>query len=265
MKMDILKRNLAPVTEESWALIKDEATEMLNTLLSARHIVHVEGPKGWDYAAVPTGRLTFPGSGKNGIKFGLRQAKPLIELRIPFELDIWELDNIVRGARDIDLDAMENAAKSLARFEDEAIFNGLSDAGIDGIKTETEYKPISYPKKVEDLPKSIAQGINLLQAASVEGPYAMLLSAAKWQDLTTCSEGYPLIRRIEEILNGPIVVSQNLKEGILLPKQTEDLVLTLGNDISIGYESHNQEKVKLYFTESFTFQVLDPAVAVILK
>jgi len=39
----------------------------------------------------------------------------------------------------------------------------------------------------------------------------------------------------------------------------------LGQDLSIGYESHNNKTVQLYFTESFTFQVIDPAAVLVLK
>ena len=262
----MLKRSLAPVSEEAWDLINEEAQKMFGTLLSGRRVVEVSGPFGWDYAGVPTGRLEFPGKSKQQkLKYGLRQVKPLVEVRIPFELDIWELDNVARGAEDIDLDAMTKAAKELAAFEDGVLFNGLKEAQIKGINESSGYEPIAYPKNEEDLPKLIAHGFNMLQGGSAEGPYTLFLGAEKWQNLTTCSQGYPLRQRIEEILEGRIVVSQHLKGGFLVPENKNDLKLTLGNDISIGYESHNEETVKLYFTESFTFQVLNPAVIVILK
>jgi uncharacterized linocin/CFP29 family protein len=184
---------------------------------------------------------------------------------VPFELDIWELDNIVRGAKNIDLKPMEKTAAVLAAFEDNAVFNGLKKAQISGMREASAYKPLDYPKNEEELPRTIAHGVNLLQAASVEGPYALMLGAEKWQDLTTCAQGYPLKSRVEEVIGGPIIVSQNIDGGFLVPDQTEDLLLTLGNDISIGYESHDSEKVKLYFTEAFTFQVLDPSVVIVLN
>ena len=34
-----------------------------------------------------------------------------------------------------------------------------------------------------------------------------------------------------------------------------DYELRLGQDLSIGYRSHDSESVELYFTESFTFAV----------
>ena len=35
--------------------------------------------------------------------------------------------------------------------------------------------------------------------------------------------------------------------------------LILGQDLAVGYEAHNKDSVTLYFTESFTFRILEPA------
>ncbi|MBW6481062.1 MAG: bacteriocin family protein, partial [Bacteroidales bacterium] len=43
------------------------------------------------------------------------------------------------------------------------------------------------------------------------------------------------------------------------------LKMVIGQDISIGYESHNSKTVQLYFTESFTFQIVDPAAVAVFK
>jgi uncharacterized linocin/CFP29 family protein len=43
-----------------------------------------------------------------------------------------------------------------------------------------------------------------------------------------------------------------------------DFLYDSGQDISIGYESHDAEAVNLYLEESFTFQVATPEAAVAL-
>jgi uncharacterized linocin/CFP29 family protein len=48
-------------------------------------------------------------------------------------------------------------------------------------------------------------------------------------------------------------------EAYMISQWGGDLELILGQDLAIGYESHNAEQVKLFFTESFTFRVLEPA------
>ena len=41
-------------------------------------------------------------------------------------MNIWELDNIDRGAKDADLDSVVEAAQKIAAFEDGAVFNSFS-------------------------------------------------------------------------------------------------------------------------------------------
>jgi uncharacterized linocin/CFP29 family protein len=43
-----------------------------------------------------------------------------------------------------------------------------------------------------------------------------------------------------------------------------DFELEMGQDISIGYLSHSQTMVELYFQETFTFRILTAEAAVVL-
>jgi len=45
----------------------------------------------------------------------------------------------------------------------------------------------------------------------------------------------------------------------MITQRGGDIELILGQDLAIGYESHTAGKVTLFFTESFTFRVLEPA------
>lgn len=51
----------------------------------------------------------------------------------------------------------------------------------------------------------------------------------------------------------------------MISRRGGDFLLTIGQDFSIGYTSHNKDTVELYLTESMTFQVLEPAAAVEFK
>ena len=53
-------------------------------------------------------------------------------------------------------------------------------------------------------------------------------------------------------IDGAIVVSQ----------RGGDYELHVGQDVSIGYDSHDGEKVNLYLEESFTFRVASAEAAV---
>ncbi len=98
--MDILRRAASLITPEAWAELDGQAKKVLTANLSARKFVDVEGPKGWSYSAHPTGRLDVAQKQpKDGVQFGVNRVLPLVEARHTFDMDIWELDNISRGAK----------------------------------------------------------------------------------------------------------------------------------------------------------------------
>ena len=109
--MDILKRELAPIPAEAWMEIDEQAIRSLKAILSARKVIDVTGPMGTDFPGVPEGRLEFPKKQpKDAVTYGIHKVHHLVETRIPFELDVIELDNVVRGAKDVDLASLEEAA-----------------------------------------------------------------------------------------------------------------------------------------------------------
>jgi uncharacterized linocin/CFP29 family protein len=264
--MSVLKRHLAPITDAAWEEIDGNAKTFLSALLSARKVVDVVGPKGWDYSAVPLGRLEIPKQQKKGeVEYGVHRVQPLIEARMDFTLNIWELDNVTRGAKDIDFSAMEEAAHKITLFEEEAIYYGFEPGSIAGLKASSPYKPIKLTTDPDKVMEIISGGITKLVEATVNGPYALVAGPEIWRFLASAGRGYPLRKRVENLLGGPIVLSPFVDGGFLLSIRGGDLRLVLGQDLSIGYNSHDSKTVRLYFTESFTFQIIDPSVIMTIE
>jgi uncharacterized linocin/CFP29 family protein len=263
--MDILRKSLAPISKAAWEEINETAVEVLSSALSARKFVDVEGPKGWDYAALPIGRIQVPANQKGDLKYGIHQVLPLVEARIPFELNIWELDNVARGAEDIDLGSLEDAARKLAQFEEKVIYEGFKPANITGLKNSSEYDAIPFPESNEDIMDAVTLALTKFKEEAIEGPFTLVLNSEKWQKVNSFVRGYPLRKQLENLLGGSIIMAPFVKDAYVVSERGGDFKLAIGQDLSIGYESHNSKTVQLYFTESFTFQVVDPAAVVVLK
>ena len=263
--MDILRKALAPISDAAWKEINETAVDVLTSVLSGRKFLDVEGPKGWDYASLSTGRIDVPANQKGAVKYGTHQVLPLVEARVPFELNIWELDNVARGAEDIDLGAMEDAAREIAKFEESAIYEGFKSGQIAGLKQSTDYEPMTFPEANEEIAGVIATAVSKMKAASIEGPYSLVLNTEKWQKIHSYVKGYPLRKQLESLLGGKIIMAPYVKDSYLVSERGGDFRLVIGQDLSIGYESHNNKTVQLYFTESFTFQVIDPAAVLVIK
>jgi uncharacterized linocin/CFP29 family protein len=265
MARDLLKRDLAPVLPAALAAVDQEAARVLKLNLAGRQIVDFKGPHGWELAAVNTGRLQILPAGANDqVHIAIRQAQPLIELRIPIRLPIMELDSIGRGAANPDLGPVVQAAERAADTEDGAIFNGFGPAGIVGIIPASPHAPHPLPADVNDLPRTVLAAKETLRQAGISGPYALVLDTAMYaQVLGAAEDGYPLAKRItQQVIDGPLIRASAIKGGVLLSVRGGDYELTVGQDLAIGYADREREIVELYLTESFTFRVLEAGAAV---
>jgi uncharacterized linocin/CFP29 family protein len=261
--MDLLKRDLAPILPDAWKLIDAEAARVLRLNLAGRKLVDFEGPYGWTCGAVNTGRIRlFEGRPLEGVSAGIRLVQPLVEVRAPIVLETLELDTVVRGADDPDLSNVVHAAERAARVEDEAIFNGWPDAGIAGILPSSPHSPIPVASAA-GWPEAIVRAKEVLRVAGISGPYAIAFSPTAYDELSAASEdGYPIRKRIEQIVEGPLVWAPAVRGAVVLATRGGDFELTVGQDLSIGYAYYERSRIELYLTESFTFRVLEPAAAV---
>ena len=263
--MGLLRRHSAPIAPEAWDEIEDAVRDALLPCLSARRVVDVDGPHGLDKAAVGLGRLEVPKDGTKGpVGYGVHRVQPLVETRAVFELGLWELDNLARGAKDVDLGPAERAACELATFEDRAVFQGFAAGGVTGLCSVSDIDPIPLEFETEDFAAAVGEASFALRDHGVGGPYALVLGpeASRWLDAQSC--GYPLRRQIAGIFEGDIVYSPMVEGGVLVSQRGGDFELTLGQDVALGYESHQNGSVRMFLTESFTFRILDPAAAVVL-
>ncbi|BBA51318.1 family 1 encapsulin nanocompartment shell protein [Fusobacterium varium] len=261
--MDFLKRELAPITANGWKEIEERATAVLSKELSARKFVRVTGPLGREVTSITTGRMDV--KTKDDIKYGVYKVQPLTESRICFPLSRWELDNIERGAKDVDYSSLDEGVRKAARFEEEAIFKGLEEGQIEGIYKSSSYDTLDFGKTADETLKAIFEGILKLDAAFAKKPYVLVVSNEKWYYLNTIVKEYSLPEKLEKILGQKIIVSKSIDGAILLPFDDENIELIIGEDYALGYQNHNESVVELFITESFTFRVLDPALIVLFK
>jgi len=263
--MDLLKRDHAPITPEAWKQVDDEARRVLRLDLAGRKLVDFDGPYGWKQAAINTGLVTFRPEGELGVPWGVRGAMSLIEIRVPFEIPMMELDGASRGAV-LDLPTVVAAAEKAALAEDGAIFNGFKAGHIEGIIPTSSHPPMTIPEDYAGYPSVVADGIELLRRAGVNGPYALALGPACYAGLAQSAEdGHPIRERVEHFLDGPMVLAPAIDGAVLLSHRGGDFQLSVGQDLSIGYQGYVNGVAHLFLTESFTFRVLERSAAISLK
>ena len=211
--------------------------------------------QGIETAAVNLGRLDVPEQKEKELQYGIRRVLPLVEIRAPFELDIWELDNVDRGAA-IPIWTISPAAKEIAKFEERAVYDGFSEASIRGLIESSEFDPIAVKPEPGSLLDAVAKAVH---AAALRRCRRALRSRTRRRALPMVGFGLRAgLSAAQAIAAGdrrsdrPGAVPSR---GVVLSQRGGDAELTLGQDISIGYEHHDARKVRLFFSESFTFRV----------
>jgi uncharacterized linocin/CFP29 family protein len=263
--MNNLHRELAPISGDAWGQIEQEAARTLKRYLAARRVVDVDGPKGFDLAAVGTGHIKRITPLCDGLQASQRDVKPLVELRVPFELTREAIDDVERGSNDSDWQPLKDAARTIAFAEDHLVFEGYADAGIQGVRQVTSNQPVALPGEVGAYPEAIALALDRLRLAGVNGPYALVLGDEAYTLISGASDdGYPVLKHVQRLFETDIIWSPAIKGGVVLTTRGGDFDLYLGQDISIGYLSHSDSVVKLYLQESVTYITQTSEASVIL-
>jgi uncharacterized linocin/CFP29 family protein len=263
--MNNLHRELAPISDGAWAQIEEETSRTLKRYLAGRRVVDVSGPGGTMLSAVGTGHLRNITAPAQGILARQREVKALVELRVSFDLDRRQIDDVNRGANDADWQPAKDAAQKIAFAEDGAIFEGYAAAGIEGVRQGTSNPKMKLPADVRQYPDAIAQALTQLRLAGVNGPYAVLLGADAYTLLAeTSDQGYPVLEHVKRLVKDQIIWAPAIPGAFVLTTRGGDFALHIGQDISIGYLSHTDAAVRLYLQESFTFLYLTSEAAVAL-
>jgi uncharacterized linocin/CFP29 family protein len=265
--MNHLLRDSAPITEAAWKLIDDEARERLTPALAARKLVDFAGPRGWEHSAANLGRATpLADTPIDGVQAAQRRVLALVELRAPFTLSRDELRDADRGAPDIDLAPLDEAARLIATTENHAVFHGWPAAGFTGIADASTHEAIALGDDCERYPRHVARAVEALLRAGIDGPYGLALGPDAYTDVLETTEhgGYPLLDHLRKIIGGPLVWAPGVQGAVVVSLRGGDFLLDVGEDLSIGYREHSANAVELYLVESFTFRVATPEAAVAL-
>jgi uncharacterized linocin/CFP29 family protein len=118
---------------------------------------------------------------------------------------------------------------------------------------------------VRAYPDVIAQALGQLRLEGVNGPYSVLLGADAYIALSETSDhGYPVLRHIKGLVDGEIIWAPAITGAFVLTTRGGDFGLYIGEDVSIGYSSHDDKTVRLYLEETFTFLLLTTEASVAL-
>ena len=257
--MSHLLRHLAPLTEQAWGVLDAEAASRLKANLAGRRLVDFSGPHGWEYSATNLGRVRPAASPASGVQSLERVVLPVTEFRVGFAVSRAEMADLERGARDLDLTSLDDAARALSTAENASVLAGIVAASPHPVGTLGE--------DCDAYPSAVAAAVQVLREKGIGGPYGLAVGPAVYTRVIETAEhgGYLLLDHLRNILEGPVVWAPGAVGAVVISQRGGDYLFECGQDIAIGYDRHDADAVQLYLEESFSFRVATPEAAVALS
>ena len=197
-----------------------------------------------------------------------RRFQPLIQLFEDFTLLWRDLESVESGAS-LDRSRILEAARKLARREDELIFFGNSAAGFTGlVNTEGAVHCARGDwSQSENAFADIAKGLNELESRGYVSGITLVLSSDLMLDLQRIQPGTGMLEvdRIARLIDGPVLKSPVLKQNhaLLIAAEPENVDLALGMDLSTGYLETKDFNHVFRILETLALRIKQPDAIVV--
>lgn len=263
--MNLLLRDLAPITAREWQTIDGEARRALEQFITGRRLFSFTGPHGHDFLSIGSGHLG-PKVPVAGIEARVVAVQPMVELRAPFSVRRDELELVELGGEP-DLEVVVEAARQMAAAEDALVFDGLPAAVINGAAAASPHEKLHLGKDAETVLRAVATAVTTLREHGIGGPYGIALGSQEHRRVIESTErgGYPVLQHLHLILDGPVVWAPTINGAVVVSLRGGDFEIVSGLDLSVGYRSHDHESVHLELRETVTFRNFTPEAAVVIE
>ena len=135
-----------------------------------------------------------------------------------------------------------------------------------GITQATPHSPIARSEDSAQFAQQVAVAVAVLKDVGVGGPYGLALDRDAWVSVLGGNDagGASLLHHLQRILDGPVEWTPGVDGAVVLSLRGGDFIFESGEDLSIGYATHDAKTVGLYLEETFSFRVATAEAAIAL-
>jgi uncharacterized linocin/CFP29 family protein len=264
--MDHLNRNQAPFPAFIWELIDEAAVEAAKPLLTGRRFLEVEGPHGLGLTALELGADDYcrdPGENEAGAIISKAIAVPM--LRKSCRLSARRVAAHLDKGMPLSLAEVQDAAEAVARREEEFVYFGQADFGLEGLLNAKGRKSIKSAdwSNMDNALNNVLSAVTALDNAGFHGPYALSLPPVQYNNLFRHYEHTDMLQ-IEHLksLCTHGVYKAAVDNPVLSDQHAGAMVL--GQDMQVGYAGSDGIHYELFVCESMVLRLDEPdAVCVI--
>ena len=262
-----LNRHNAGFSDALWSQIDETAVNAARDILTARRFLDLDGPYGPGLTSVELGdeKVTRPGDAARSATVA-SQAIAVPMLQQSFDISIRRVEGHLQMGLPLDLRPVEDAAEAVARREEELVYYGIRETGLDGLMTAPERNTMACSDwdKVEHALDDVIQAVTRLDASGFRGPYALALSPARYNTLFRRYEGSDMLQldhltRLCEVG----VFKAPIEGAVVVDPRVGDI--KVGQDLQVGYVGNDGIHFELFASESLVLLLDSPKAVCTLE
>lgn len=259
-----LARDDAPFGSEVWKVLDDAMVEAAKGLLVGRRLLDLEGPYGLGLKSVPLKDERT----ESGLIAG--STLPLILIQEDFDLAARDLANYEMEGISLDRTEVAKAALSVAEREDDLIFNGSDELGVEGLTTATGASSLELSdwSEIGTAANDIIQAVTLLDESGFHGPYTLALPSARYNLLFRRYErgNFSELEHVKTLVTEGVFKAPALKNrGVLLSTGRQYASIVMGQDMTVGFIGPEGDRVAFTISESLVPRVRRPNAICVLE
>jgi uncharacterized linocin/CFP29 family protein len=258
--VDPLSRDGAPLPDGIWREIADAAVDAARDMLTARRFLELEGPFGAGLTTIELGNDDYcrtPGEGEAGAVLGRALSVPM--LRKSFRLSIRRVAAHLQYGQPLDLSPVEDAAEAVAAREEEFVYYGQPDFGLQGLLTAEGRSAATGGdwSDVDQALNDVLAAVTRLDEAGFRGPYALALEPALYNGLFRRYPGTDMLQ-LEHLkrLCTKGIYKAPIQGGAVVDPRVGKIIL--GQDLAAAYAAQDGIHYQLYLSESLVFRLDEP-------
>lgn len=265
--MNHLNREQAPFDESIWEHIDAAAIEAAKPLLTGRRFLEVEGPFGLGLTALEVGADSYcrePAPEEAGAVISRAVSVPMI--RKSAMLSARRLAAHLDMGMPLSLSEIEDAAEAVALREEEFIYSGQADFGLEGLLNARGHNVGSLGdwSNLDQALNDVLAGVTTLDGSGFHGPYALALPAKHYNNLFRRYENTDMLQ-LEHLksLCTLGVHKATIDQPVLVDPRVG--VLVIGQDMQVGYAGSDGIHYHLFVCESLVIRIDEPQAACVLQ
>ena len=258
-----LAREDAPFGEDVWAAVDGAMIQAARGQLVARRLLDLEGPYGLGLKTVPLRDRTL----ESGLIAS--DSLPLVLIYEEFDLGTRDLANYEHLGITLDRTAVAEAAIAAAKREEDLIFNGNDELGIEGLMTADGANSVALSpwEEVGAAVEDLIEAVTTLDNADFHGPYALALAPARFNKLFRRYErgNQTEMEHLKTLVTDGVYKAPILNDGgVLLATGRQYASIIVGQDMTVGFIGPEGDRVAFTISESLVPRIRRPNAICVL-